>query len=500
METLKNFLPFSKKGSTQSKESNNHAVIYTRVSTKEQAENNLSLDTQKKYCQHFAEKQGLTVRSYFGGTYESAQTDERREFKNMLAFVRKNNVSHIVVYSIDRFSRSGAGAIGIIAELSKKGILVRSVTQPTDPKTSMGSFYQNIQLVFSQYDNEQRRSKCITGMKERLSRGYWVGKAPLGYCHIHDANNKPVVVISEQGKLLQKSFLWKVHERLTNTEITKRLKALGLNVSKQRLTEVFRNPFYCGIITHGLLNEPVMGSHEPLVSQELFLKANQIVKKVPHDYKHQVVNDDLPLKRFVKCKQCGVPFTGYFVKNKDKHYYKCNNPHCKSNTSKDKLHEKFKELLSGFKIDEKLIEPLKIQLKYVFEHFCKVDISEYAVLRKRFCEIEQRIEKLKERFAIGELDKALYEQFIEKFNEEKESVNRTINSLNGNNDLSSFITYAEEVCRNLIMLWDQGNYEQKQRLQYLLFPEGLLYSKEGNSFTLSTSNPLLADKIMDTVS
>lgn len=500
METLKNFRAFVKKGDTQSKESNNHAVIYTRVSTKEQAENNLSLDTQKKYCQEFAEKQKLIIRGYFGGTYESAQTDERREFKNMLAFVRKNSVSHIVVYSIDRFSRSGAGAIGIIAELSKKGILVLSVTQPTDPKTSMGAFYQNIQLVFSQYDNEQRRAKCITGMKERLSRGYWVGKAPLGYCHIHDANNKPVVAISEQGKLLQKSFLWKVHERLTNTEITKRLKALGLNVSKQRLTEVFRNPFYCGIITHGLLKEPIVGSHEPLVSQELFLKANQIVNKVPHDYKHQVVNDDLPLKRFIKCKHCGVPFTGYFVKNKGKHYYKCNNSNCKSNISKDKLHELFRQLLVNFRIDEKLIEPLKIQLKYVFEHFCKVDTGEYAVLRKRFCEIEQRIEKLKERFAIGELDKALYDQFLDKFSEEKESVSQTINSLNGGDELVDFMAYAIGVFQNLFILWENGNYEQKQRLQTFLFPDGLLYSKAGNSFTLSTANPLLADKIMDTLS
>lgn len=500
MEKLKNFQSFLRKGSTQSKESNNNAVIYTRVSTKEQAENNLSLDTQKKYCQEFAEKHNLEIRAYFGGTYESAQTDERREFKNMLAFVKKHKVSNIVVYSIDRFSRSGTGAIGIIAELTKKGISVLSVTQPTDTKTSMGVFYQNIQLVFSQYDNEQRRAKCITGMKERLSRGNWVGKAPLGYCHVHDANNKPVVVIGEQGKLLQKSFLWKVHERLTNTEITKRLKALGLSVSKQRLTEVFRNPFYCGIITHGLLSEPVMGSHEPLVSQDIFLKANQIVNKVPHDYKHQVINDDLPLKRFIKCKQCGVPFTGYFVKDKQKHYYKCNNSHCKSNTSKDKLHERFTQLLNDFRIDEGLIEPLKTQLKYVFEHFCKVDTSEYAVLRKRFCEIENKIQKLKERFVIGELDKTLYEQFMEKFTEEKESVTQTINSLNGGDDLADCMAHAEEVCQNLFMLWEKGSYEQKQRLQYFLFPDGLLYSKADNSFTLSTASPLLADKIMEPVS
>lgn len=490
METLKNFQVFIRKEHKQIREDSHHAVIYTRVSTKEQAENNLSLNTQKKYCQQFAEKQELIVRGYFGGTYESAQTDERREFKNMLAFVRKNNITRIVVYSIDRFSRSGANAIATISELNKKGITVLSVTQPTDTETPMGSFYQNIQLLFSQYDNELRREKCITGMKERLSRGYWVGKAPLGYMHIHDADNKPVVIISEQGKLLQKAFLWKVHERLTNTEITQRLKALGLKVSMQRLTEIFRNPFYCGVIAHNLLNEPVKGAHELLVSEEVFLKANQIVNKAPHDYKHQVVNDELPLKRFVKCKHCGVPYTGYFVKKKNKHYYKCNNPHCKSNISKDKLHERFKQLLSSFKIDDRFVELLKKQLKFVFEHFCKVDTSEYAVLRKRHSEIEQRIQKVKERFVVGELDKELYEQFLSKFREERANVEKSIISLNRENDFNNLVKFAERVCHNLPELWNTGNYEQKQRLQRFLFPEGLLYSKTEDMFSISPINSI----------
>ena len=56
--------------------SSNKAVIYTRVSTKEQADNNASLQTQKKYCQEFAKKKGLMVMACFGGTFESAKSDE----------------------------------------------------------------------------------------------------------------------------------------------------------------------------------------------------------------------------------------------------------------------------------------------------------------------------------------------------------------------------------------------------------------------------------------
>src|SRR5580693_3514367 len=132
-----------------------NAVIYTRVSTKEQAENNDSLETQKKYCHQLAEKQDITILGQFGGTYESAKTDGRKEFKRMLDFVNNSNdkIGFIVVYSLDRFSRSGGSAIHIAEELKKSGIHIISCTQPTDTKTSSGTFQQNIQFLFSQYDN-----------------------------------------------------------------------------------------------------------------------------------------------------------------------------------------------------------------------------------------------------------------------------------------------------------------------------------------------------------
>jgi hypothetical protein len=61
-----------------------NCVIYTRVSTKEQAEGNLSLGTQKKACEMYALKNGYNILSHFGGTYESAASDERKEFKKLI--------------------------------------------------------------------------------------------------------------------------------------------------------------------------------------------------------------------------------------------------------------------------------------------------------------------------------------------------------------------------------------------------------------------------------
>ncbi|MGB3946347.1 MAG: recombinase family protein, partial [Bacteroidia bacterium] len=67
------------KGKVFKDERTNNCVIYTRVSTKEQADNNLSLETQRKACDQFAIKNDLLVKGYFSGTYESAKNDERKE-------------------------------------------------------------------------------------------------------------------------------------------------------------------------------------------------------------------------------------------------------------------------------------------------------------------------------------------------------------------------------------------------------------------------------------
>ncbi|MHB8403422.1 MAG: recombinase family protein, partial [Bacteroidia bacterium] len=118
------------KSSEQKDTSVQNCVIYTRVSSKEQMDTNQSLEWQKKYCMEYAIKNKLNIQGYFGGTYESAKSDERKEFTRMLKFVKssKAKISFILVYSLDRFSRTGDSAIYISGELKKTGVNIMAVT------------------------------------------------------------------------------------------------------------------------------------------------------------------------------------------------------------------------------------------------------------------------------------------------------------------------------------------------------------------------------------
>jgi DNA invertase Pin-like site-specific DNA recombinase len=102
MESLKEFKKFSPERKVLG--GNKNAIIYTRVSTKEQADTNTSLGTQKKYCENYAKTNGFNVVAYFGGTHESAKSDDRKEFKRMLKYAKQSgSIGFIIVYSFDRF-------------------------------------------------------------------------------------------------------------------------------------------------------------------------------------------------------------------------------------------------------------------------------------------------------------------------------------------------------------------------------------------------------------
>ncbi len=174
MGTIELFKKFAPKENNFAQKTN--AIIYTRVSTKDQAETNTIFVNQKKHCELYAKNHGLTIVGYFGGTHEPAKNDDRKEFKRMIKFAKQSSsVGHIIVYSYDRFSRSGSNASQIVSELMQYGIQVKAVTQEVNTNSASGKLHQNMLFIFSQFDNELRKDKTSTAMTDLLRKGFGYG-------------------------------------------------------------------------------------------------------------------------------------------------------------------------------------------------------------------------------------------------------------------------------------------------------------------------------------
>lgn len=496
MKTIDPISQFSKgKVSLSVTKSDRNVVIYTRVSSKEQADTNQSLETQKKYCLEYALKNNLNILGFFGGTYESAKTDERNEFNRMIRFVKnqKEGVSKILVYSLDRFSRTGDNAIFISSELKKRGISIVSVTQPIDVSTHSGVLQQNIQFIFSKYDNDLRREKCIAGMKEKLLRGEWTGGAPVGYSYDRTVSGKNQrIVINEKGVVLRHAFELKA-KGVSSTEIADKLAKAGLKINKKRLSEIFRNPFYCGYLSHTLLEGQVIkGTHEGIVSKELFLRANDALSKNAYGYKQESKNINIPLKNYVRCIECGTPLTGYIVKAKNLYYYKCNKIGCKCNRSASAMHKLYVALLKKYQVDEESREMLQEQLLMTYDRLTSSDISIMALRKQRLGELHAKLEQVEERYAYGEIDREVFEKVGGKLKAEITTLNKEVdNSKNKISNPAKFIDHSLEICINLSDLWLSSEYYEKIKLQDLAFPGGILFDRKNDNYRTLEVNSIL---------
>lgn len=481
------------KGKAATEDRSGNCVIYTRVSTKEQADNNMSLETQRKYCELFAQKQGYNILGYYGGTYESAKTDERNQFNKMLTTVKRasQKISYIIVYSVDRFSRSGANAIYIAEQLKKQGISIISVTQPTDSNTASGSLQQNIQFIFSAYDNQLRREKCMTGVKESLLRGDWCTKPPLGF-DIVRTNGVKKIVVNRTGKILRNAFVWKAEHGYSSEKIRKELAKLGIKLCHQRIPEILRNPFYCGLISHNLLEGKVVeGKQEKLVSRELFLKANSALDENTHGYKISAENDALPLKRFVKCDVCGSYLRGYMVKAKGLYYYKCNTVGCGNNKSAKALNTAFSSILNRFSLiaNEQDKSLMKAQMIALYNRSKEDQVDTNQTLEVQLAEIYKKIERIEERFMNEEITRDLYEKYTAKLNEEKAQMEQSLAKLPKQvSNLEEKINFVIEMADKLSVCWDSANYLVRQKLQFMLFPEGIAYNRKTDQCRTSKIN------------
>lgn len=477
------------KGGKQKNQSTNNAVIYTRVSSKEQADNNMSLETQKKACIKYAEKEGLIVKESFGGTYESAKTDDRPEFNHLIEYVkdRKNCISYLLVYSLDRFSRTGTSGASILANLSELGIEVISVTQPIDSTSTSGRFQQNIVMLFSQFDNDLRKEKTIAGMKAKLELGYWITALPAGY---EKDKNTGSIHINSEGQLIKEGFELFV-QGFSISQLVSHIGDRGLRLSKQRWSHILQNPFYCGLISHKMLDGKIVeGKHKPLVSQELFQRVYEIRNDGGRLNVIKPVNRKHPLKGFVKCNRCGTPLTGYEQKGYE--YYKCNRIGCGHNISGIKLSKSFKDFIAKFELKSKYEEVIKSYLVAEFDQRNEHITDRLDSVRKTINESQRKLEQLNEKF--------LYSSSIpeELYNSEKSRLQMELNNSQDYmqkltfelSNSTEFIDYSLDISGRMADLWDNGDYETQLKLQNLVFPEGITFDKDSNSYRTTKINQL----------
>ena len=326
-------------------------AVYTRVSTDDQAQGEYSsLNAQKDICEHYIsihrEEDWISAAHFEDAGYSGSNMD-RPGIKNLLEEVRAGNVDMIVVYKLDRISRSLREFYDFWETLQNHNVNFASATQQIDTATPHGMLFLNMLLSFAEFEREQTRERTIAKLTERAKHGKWNGGwVPLGY--IYDKATQKLMPNPDEHELIEDLFNQAI--RLKNpTAVAKYLNTLGRRTRKRtlvrkdgstrtvgekrfvgdRVLATITNPLYKGMIVHNEQEYPA--EHPGLVSKSLWQAANDALS---HDtgIRRMYTRDKHVhlLKGLIKCGHCGMSLTPKPAGKKDPQgnpylYYTCTN-------------------------------------------------------------------------------------------------------------------------------------------------------------------------------
>lgn len=459
-----------------------NAIIYTRVSTSDQAEDNNSLASQEEQCKIFAQRQGYSVLKVFVERGESAKNTNRTKLKELIKYciTNKKNIDVVIIWRYNRLSRVLKDQIDLINQFKTLKIDVLSATE-TNEKSAAGNLMRNIIGSFSQYDNEQKAEVVTTNMKKALKDGYWQWCPPKGYMK----NGKNLVPHPKYAPVIKKVFEKFATGLYKQTDFIKIFKKAGIKANGNFIGRTLRNSLYCGVIRHEWLEHSVKGKIEPIISEELFNKVQEILDgKKPQVTGYNRNNPDFPLRQFLTCPNCNQPLTGGWSKGNAKNkfpYYHCYNKDCscKLRVRADIVNKIFPEYLKTIKPEPHLLELYKAVLKDVFKMNTKEHKSHIDCLNRRLSQAQERKDKLLDMYMdekVSEVDYRRKSELLE--NTIKEIREELFQTPPLEEDFNAYIDYAFSVIANVDKMWANGSLDLKQRLQRLIFPQGLTYDLE----------------------
>lgn len=306
------------------------AAIYIRVSTEHQAEEGFSLDAQLERLRAFCTSQDWSVASVYTDNGFSAKDTQRPELQRMLSDVRANKIDVVLVYKLDRLTRSVLDLYELLNEFTRYNVGFRSATETYDTTTAVGRLFITLVASLAQWERETIAERTKMGQIEMTKQGKWSGgHTPFGYNYTDGkliVNELHAVVVRE------------IYRRYTTGEGTVKI-LQWLNDPKgpqaaphnrwtqNALKYVLRNPLYAGFVRYGYRNlggkrqkNPVIepGNHEPIISKDLFDSAESI-RKQRSTMPTRSGTGTYSLSGLLYCGSCGAAMAGrtHYRQNKD---------------------------------------------------------------------------------------------------------------------------------------------------------------------------------------
>ena len=411
-------------------------AIYIRVSTQEQAKEGYSIGEQKERLEKYTEAHDWIIYKVYTDPGFSGGSTDRPGLQQLMRDVKNKKVDKVLVYKLDRLSRSQKDTLYLIEDVFlKNNVDFVSMTENFDTSTPFGRAMIGILSVFAQLEREQIKERMQIGLDARAKEGYYHGGpyAPIGY-EYKDGD----LVINEYEALQVRKIYELASTGLPIYSVYKYMKDHNFTHKYGKWTDSAVRSCLTSIVYTGKIqwkDELYPGRHEAIIDEETFnnMRDHILNRDVGRFSKHPFQRTTL-LGGIIFCGNCGARY--YCKQNVSKKpgvtpaqkYYTCysrgkssksmiKDPNCKNKSWNVKD-------LDRIVLDEirKLVTDPEYMDTLIEDNHSTDDSSDRQIVIDRITEIDKQIAKLVDLYQIGGIDFNSINEKIVSLNEEKSSL------------------------------------------------------------------------------
>jgi len=302
-------------------------AIYARVSTEEQVKEGYSIRGQEQKLKDYALVKDWSIYDvYIDEGISGKNLTARPEINRLINDVKKGNVKNVLVFKIDRLTRSTSDLIFLVDLFNQHDCAFNSLMESIDTQTASGRMFLKIIGTFAEFERENIAERIILGRERKVNEGYTLCSYVASYGYERPNGQKIQTIIESEAQIVREIFDLFANHGVTMTEIARRLNLRGIPTKQGvkwnvgGVKNILKNSNYIGNVRHHYLNEErsytVQGKHEAIISEELFNKASHRLVKTKRMVTRKPPKDENYFSGFLVCAKCGHKFIPHNIYKK----------------------------------------------------------------------------------------------------------------------------------------------------------------------------------------
>lgn len=473
-------------------------AAYLRVSTDEQAEQNISIPMQQSRLAAFCQSKDWMIEDFYLDDGCSGKNLDRPAIKRLIIDAKEKKFNMVLVLKLDRLSRRQQHVMYLIEDVfDPNNIGFTSVLENFDTNSSMGKAMLGIMAVFAQLERETIVQRVTDAKKEAAKQGrYGGGVTPYGYVYNREIKNIEIAPI--QAEVVKFIFDEYIKGEVGYQSIVEILSARKIpppaaaEWNRVSIRKIISSPFYAGMIPHKGATYP--GHHKAIVSFDVWEKAQQVVRS--RGGARPIVINPALLQGIVFCGECGARMRYKMVQQK----YPKENPTvsryyaCYSQEGSPQYMVKDLTCRCGYKSVEKFDKMVVDELvrMSIDENYFKnatsdllktpntsKDKTALTSIRKEYDGIKKRMDKWANAFEEDVIDINEYQEHTKQLNEKRVyldgELTRLSEKINSEQQRSINLADVLSALRNFDHLWKQATEPEQKNLLHSFVKRTTIY-------------------------